>query len=229
MKAGRIVASSLLLLVFVGLLAAGTYYLFQLGRVAISLLLSSALVLALAPLALKTISPAFMNYLQRQRELSLQLSEHRVGLYETFMENHFDDVLRTAQALETSQGKVGAGIGIDCLPIVFRKSMVLWASDETVRAYVALSDEHLDGSSAAAAVSPLDRLDGLLRSMRKDLAHTNSKIKSRDLVALFAPEVRELPVPPKRKRSSATSLAESAQTAEFSSVPVKRRRGSAPN
>ena len=160
------------------------YVLLYLWRVFVSILEATQAALGAAVLTvLGSVAPLiYSTYKNRQREIEQALYEKKEPVYESLM-NFMFDVLKKSKTDESFDEQEM----IDFL-MKFSKELMLWGSDDVVRAYVRW--RRVTSSNPTPTVMLL-ALEDLFRAIRLDFGHTNKGIEKGDLLSFIITDIDE--------------------------------------
>lgn len=155
---------------------------------------ASAVAAAAGAVLLAIINIVAQRYVDRRRDIEARQRDKKIELYQKFMTYWFNLLL----SLEDHKARAGGApklevVGTELNDIT--QQLILWGSDGVLKAHSDFRRLISSTEREPHHAETLLKFEAVLYQFRKDLGHSNRKLKERDILALFVNDVDKLDPP----------------------------------
>jgi hypothetical protein len=129
------------------------------------------------------------RYLERKKEIEIQIRNKKFPIYEEFLEFYFKVIFGT---------KNGKNMGSNEMVNFFQKfnqKAIVWFPDEILKSYIEWKRElefFSDNNSNENLKKLIFQQENLMKQFRKDIGHKNNKILKGDISSLYINGINKL-------------------------------------
>jgi hypothetical protein len=182
---------TLVALVFVAALAYGLFVLARVGwrsYTALAPEVAAAITAATATVLISVGSVIVSRIWERRQTIERELREQKIPIYRDFLNFWFRFLYHEKLGEEQPSDKE-----LQQFFYEFTQSLMLWGSDEVVRAWSQYRRRFADGQPASPESSreSMFEFEAVLLAIRKDTGHANRGMKKGDLLGLFINDIHK--------------------------------------